>query len=112
MSNVAGHDQRQRNDSDGPPPSSLGGDLVVLAALLALLAATIACAFIPMGVGNMIASLTIAVAKALLVMVFYMRLKRDAPLLRIVAAAGFAFLTVLIVFTLVDVITRIPLLTS
>ncbi len=112
MNELARQDRPRRHDRDRPPSSWLRGELGVLAALLALLTATILCAFIPMGVGNMIASLVLAVAKALLVMAFYMRLKRETPLLRIVAAVGFAFLTVLIVFTLADVLTRIPLLTS
>ena len=94
----------------GPEPPSLASNLWVLFALLLLLGLTAGSAFIPMGLFNTVANLGIAMAKALLVMIFYMRLKTDSPLLHIVAAAGFAWLAVLIGLSLLDLLTRIPLL--
>ncbi len=102
---------KTRTHRSGPEPPSLAANLWVLLALLILLALTAGSAFIPLGIANTLANLGIAIAKALLVMIFYMRLKTDSPLLRMVAAAGFAWLAVLIALSLADVLTRVPLLT-
>lgn len=99
--------ERKRHRS-GPEPPSLASNLWVLAGLFVLLALTTGSAFIPMGPFNEVANITIAVAKALLVMIFYMRLKTDSPLLHIVASTGFAWLAVLIALSLADVLTRVP----
>lgn len=91
-------------------PPSLLAHLLVLAALLVLLGLSAGSALLPLGVFNTIANLGIAVCKALLVLAFFMRLRWDNPLLRIVASAGFAWLAVLIALALADVLTRTPLL--
>jgi cytochrome c oxidase subunit 4 len=46
------------------------------------------------------------VLAALLVLAFFMRLKSDSPLLRLVAGAGFAWLALLIALSLADVLSR------
>jgi cytochrome c oxidase subunit 4 len=79
---------------------------MVLAALLGLLALTVGTAFINLGPANAAANVGIAVVKAALVLTFYMRLKTDSPLFRIVAVSGFAWLAVLIALSLADVLTR------
>jgi cytochrome c oxidase subunit 4 len=81
-------------------------NLWVLVALLALLALTVGSAHLELGPFNVIVSLAIAIAKALLVMTFFMRLNTDSPLLRIVAASGFAWLSVLIALAIADLLTR------
>lgn len=91
-------------------PPSLAAHLWVLGALLLLLALSAGSALLPLGVFNTVANLGIAVTKALLVLAFFMRLRWDNPLLRIVASAGFAWLAVLIALALSDVLTRTPLL--
>lgn len=67
-----------------------------------LLAATTASAFLPLGSGNLFVSLAIAVAKALLVLLFFMELKASAGLVRAFAAAGFFWLMILLTLTLAD----------
>lgn len=72
------------------------------AALLLLLAATTASAFAPLGSANIAISLAIAVAKALIVLFFFMELRGSPPLVRTFAAAGFFWLIILIVLTGAD----------
>jgi cytochrome c oxidase subunit 4 len=95
-----------RSHRRGPEPPSLRSNLLVLAALLVLLALSADSALIPMGAFNEVANLGIAVVKALLVMIFFMRLKTDSPLLRLVAAMGFAWLALLIALSLADLLSR------
>lgn len=109
---MSARDSRNRTHRSGPKPPSLASNLWVLFALLMLLGLTAGSAFIPMGMFNTVANLGIAIAKALLVMMFYMRLKSDSPLLHLVAAAGFAWLALLIALSLADFLTRIPLASS
>jgi cytochrome c oxidase subunit 4 len=97
-----------RTHKSGPEPPSLRANLLLLGGLLALLALTVICAKLPLGSFNVVAGIGIACAKALLVAMFFMRLRTDSPLLRIVAAVGFAWLAVLIVLSAADVLTRVP----
>lgn len=106
------HARQTRTHKSGPEPPSLASNLWVLIALLVLLCLTAGSAFIAMGTFNAVANLGIAVAKALLVMIFYMRLKTDSPLLHMVAAIGFVWLALLIAFSLGDVLTRVPTLVN
>jgi cytochrome c oxidase subunit IV len=99
----------RRTHRSGPEPPSLRSNLRVLAALLLLLGTSAGSALIPMGVFNEVANLGIAAVKALLVLVFFMRLKTDSPLLRLVAALGFAWLGLLIALSLADLLTRVAL---
>ncbi|HEY1283861.1 MAG TPA: cytochrome C oxidase subunit IV family protein [Steroidobacteraceae bacterium] len=75
-------------------------------ALLALLTATLGSAYIHLGYFNMIVNLVIAIMKALLVMVVFMHLKKSAPFVRLVAAAGFCWLAILGALSLADVLTQ------
>ena len=72
-------------------------------AVAGLIAAVIAAAVV--GTKGLIG----AVFATLLVMAFFMRLRRGPPLLRIAAAVGFAWLAVLIGMTVADVLTRVVL---
>jgi cytochrome c oxidase subunit IV len=96
----------ERSHKTGPKPPTLRMNLWVLAALLVLLALTVGSAHLDLGPFNVIVSLAIAVAKALLVMTFFMRLNTDSPLLRIVAVCGFAWLSILITLAIADLLTR------
>jgi len=71
-------------------------------ALMLLLAATTASAFVPLGSLNLPVSLAIAVAKALIVLIFFMELRASRPLVRSFAAAGFFWLLIMIVLTGAD----------
>jgi cytochrome c oxidase subunit 4 len=72
------------------------------AALMLLLAATTASAFVPMGAFNIVVSLCIAVAKALIVLLVFMELRASKGLVRAFAAAGFFWLLIMIVLTGAD----------
>jgi cytochrome c oxidase subunit 4 len=80
--------------------------LGVFSALVVLTAATTAVAYVDLGFLNVIVSLTIAVSKALLVVLFFMHLARSAHRTQVVAGAGILWLLILITFTLSDVLTR------
>ena len=87
-------------------------------ALLILTALTTGAAFIDFGtlhtgIGaldaiplNTVVALAIAVVKMLLVILFFMHVKYSSGLTRIVIAAGFFFLAILVSLTLADELTR------
>lgn len=76
--------------------------LRVWLALFALLALTTTVAFVPFGSLNLPIALVIAIAKALLVLWFFMELKDSAGLTRAFAAAAFFWLLILILLTWTD----------
>jgi cytochrome c oxidase subunit 4 len=76
------------------------------AGLVLLLAATTGIAFLPLGRLNAFVALGIAAAKALLVLLFFMELKRSSGLVRAFAAAGFLWLLLLLTLTSADYLTR------
>lgn len=80
--------------------------LVVWAALLLLLAATVFAAYQPLGPFNTVAGLGIAAVKTALVALLFMGLRRSGALVRLTAAAGFFWLVILFVLTLSDFLTR------
>jgi cytochrome c oxidase subunit 4 len=71
-------------------------------ALMVLLAATTASAFVPLGNFNLPVSLAIAVTKALVVLLFFMELRGSKALVRSFAAAGFFWLLIMITLTGAD----------
>ena len=71
-------------------------------ALMVLLSLTTGLAFVPLGSANLFISLGIAVAKALLVLLFFMELKASSSLIRAAAAAGFFWLAIMIALTSAD----------
>ena len=75
-------------------------------ALIALLLLTLGSAYLRLGWANGAINLVIAFVKALLVMIFFMHLRSGHPLLRIVAAAGFFWLTLLIGLAFTDFASR------
>lgn len=75
-------------------------------ALMALLATTAGCALLRLGWLNTAISLAIALAKALLVAIVFMRLKRAPALLRLAAVAGAVTLVLLFGLSLTDYATR------
>lgn len=76
--------------------------LKVWLGLFALLALTTAMAFVQLGSANIVIALSIAIAKAALVLWFFMELKGSAGLTRAFALAGFFWLLILIVLTWTD----------
>ena len=76
------------------------------AALLALLALTTGLAFLPLGRWNLPIALGIGATKALIVVIFFMELRRSSGLVRVFAAAGFLWLLILLGLTGADYATR------
>ncbi|MBW8877704.1 MAG: cytochrome C oxidase subunit IV family protein, partial [Acidobacteria bacterium] len=69
---------------------------LVFAALLALTLATVLVAEVDLGVFNDVAALTIAVTKALLVLLFFMHVRHSTRMTALTAVAGFFWLALLI----------------
>jgi cytochrome c oxidase subunit 4 len=80
--------------------------LLTWLALLALLVHTAALAWVPLGWGNMAASLVIALAKGVLVALVFMRLGTSSWLLRLAALAGAVTLALLFGLSGADYATR------
>ncbi|MGI9024577.1 MAG: cytochrome C oxidase subunit IV family protein [Burkholderiaceae bacterium] len=80
--------------------------LFVWLALMVLLLLTLGSAYVSLGWLNSVINLAIAAAKALLVMLFFMHLRSGHYVLRIVAAAGFFWLALLIGLAMTDFATR------
>lgn len=77
--------------------------------LTLLLALTTTMAFVPLGSANLFIALGIALAKALLVLLFFMELRTSAGLVRAFAAAGFFWLMILFALTLSDYSHRVDI---
>lgn len=80
--------------------------LKVLVALLILTAITVFSSRIDFGSANMLIAMFIACIKASLVMGFFMHLKWDTAINKIVFFGSFLFLSLLFLFTLADLATR------
>ena len=85
---------------------SLKTYVAIFAALLALTATTVAIAYVDLGRLNTVVALVIAFGKALLVALFFMHLRYSSQLTKIVAAAGLAWLVILLGLTMGDYLTR------
>lgn len=83
-----------------------GTVLGVWVVLLALLAATAASTFLPLGIWNSVVNVLIATIKALLIAKVYMQLR--GTLLRVAAVAPLFLLAVLIALSTSDYSTRLP----
>ncbi len=81
--------------------------VVVGVALLVLLAATALAARVDLGPWHTIVAFAIALAKAALVIVFFMELKISPKILWIFAGAGFFWLAILAIAVWTDVVTRV-----
>lgn len=78
----------------------------VFLALIVLTALTTAVAYIDLGALNTVAALVIAVCKATLVVLFFMHLKEQEGMTRVVIVAALLWLAVFIVITMSDRFTR------
>ncbi|HXJ96113.1 MAG TPA: cytochrome C oxidase subunit IV family protein [Terriglobia bacterium] len=78
----------------------------VFLALIFLTALTTAVAYVDLGYFNTVAALVIAVVKASLVVLFFMHLKEQEGMTRVVIVAAVLWLAVFIVITLSDRFTR------
>ena len=78
----------------------------VFAALLVLLVATVAASEVDLGPWNFLVATTIASAKALLIVLYFMHVRYSQPLIWLVAGAGFFWLGILFALTMNDYLTR------
>jgi cytochrome c oxidase subunit 4 len=81
-------------------------NVVIFAILLALLFATVGAAYLPLGPWHLPVAMTIAVAKALLIVLFFMHLLHSHRLTIVVSVAGFLWLGIMIVLTVSDYQSR------
>jgi caa(3)-type oxidase subunit IV len=75
-------------------------------ALLVLMSTSLASAYLPLGTGNAVAGVAIAVVKTGIVAWSFMQLRRASAATKVAAAAGIAALLVLIALSSVDDLTR------
>ena len=80
--------------------------VLVFLALMALTAVTVAAAFVDMGPLNSVVALTIAVVKAVLVILIFMHVRYATRLTWLVVAGAFFWLAILLFITLGDYLTR------
>ena len=79
---------------------------VIFGALLCFTALTVFASYLELGVFNAVVALTIAVIKAVLVILFFMHIRYSSRLTKLTVAAGFFTLIVLITMTMTDYISR------
>jgi cytochrome c oxidase subunit IV len=82
-------------------------NILVWLALLVLLVLTFAAAHLPLGVGNVVVGLAIAIIKAGLVVMIFMGLRGADALIKLASAAGIFWVFFLFALTLSDVIARL-----
>ncbi|MBI0534954.1 hypothetical protein D9599_05130, partial [Roseomonas sp. KE2513] len=82
--------------------------LPVWAVLVTLVAATLVLAYLPLGRWNTPVSLGIGAAKAVIITVFFMNLRRPDPLLRLAGAASLLWIAFMFTLTFADLLTRAP----
>jgi cytochrome c oxidase subunit 4 len=92
--------------SSGHHVASAALFLRVLIALLFLTFVTVAVSRIPFGPANLIIAMAIAAVKASLVIAFFMHLLWDTAMNKIVFLSSFLFLSLLLTFTMADLLTR------
>lgn len=80
--------------------------VAVFLSLLFLTALTTAVAYVDMGKFNLVAALAIAVAKMLLVILFFMHVKYSSTLTKLVVVAAILWLGIMVTLTLSDELTR------
>src|SRR3982751_5089161 len=85
-----------------------GTYIKVLSLLLLLTAITVAAAQINFGAWNTVIAMLIASIKAGFVLAFFMHLKYDNKIYRVFFGLAIFFLVVLYFFSMLDILTRIP----
>ncbi len=80
--------------------------IVTFIALLALLAATVAAAMVPLGVWNVWLALAIAATKTMLVVIVFMGLNRANGVVRMASAVGLLWLSFALILVMADSMTR------
>ncbi len=86
--------------------SNLRTYLYTFITLLLLLFVTVGVAFVPLGDWNSGVAMTIATAKTVLILLFFMHLYHSDKLMWIFALSGIAWLFMLLISVLTDILTR------
>ena len=81
---------------------------IVGGALLLLTLSTYLLALVDLGVGNLIAALVIAAAKASLIILYFMHARYSDALTRIAIGAALLWFSVLLALTMSDYVSRYP----
>lgn len=76
------------------------------ATLLVLLALTVGANFLDLGAFGIVAALGIAIAKAALILLFFMEVRYSHPIVWVFATAAFVWLILLLVLSMCDYATR------
>ena len=79
----------------------------VFLALMVFTALTVGAAFINMGPFNAVVALTIAVIKAVLVILFFMHVRYSSKMVMVIIIAGFFWMGIMFVLTMSDYISRV-----
>ncbi len=85
---------------------NFGRSLRVLIALYLLLALISGVAFLPLGQWDWLPTLAIAFVMAGLILLFFMKVKYSERLIWLTSAAGFAWLSFLLLLVLLDYVSR------
>jgi cytochrome c oxidase subunit 4 len=83
-------------------------NIQIFVILLVLLFATVGAAYLPLGDFHFATAMAIAAAKALIIAWFFMHLRHSHRLAKIIFAASFLWLAIMIVMTMADYTTRAP----
>jgi cytochrome c oxidase subunit 4 len=77
-------------------------------ALLALLAITCGSSYVPMGSLNVVVNVAVAAIKAMLVILVFMHVRTERPLIRLIAVVGVIWLAILAGLSMTDFAGRAP----
>jgi cytochrome c oxidase subunit IV len=80
--------------------------VAVFIALLLLLVATVGAAYLPLGPLHFPVAMTIAAAKGVLIVLFFMHVIYSSRLTKIICVAGFLWLAIMVGLTLSDYLSR------
>ena len=80
--------------------------LTIFVILIVLTAVTVFVAYLDLGRLNVVAALTIAVVKALLVALYFMHVRYSARLIQVVVFGGVFWLLIMFALTMSDYLTR------
>jgi cytochrome c oxidase subunit IV len=80
--------------------------VTIFLALMVLTAATVGAAYVDLGQFNFLVAMIIAVFKASLVVWYFMHVKYQSSLTKLVVATGLFFLAILLSMTLIDYVSK------
>ena len=79
----------------------------VLLSLLGLTVITVGVSLVDFGVFNLLIAMSIATAKATLVLMYFMHLKYDDRTYLVIFLVGIFFLIIIFLFSMFDIVTRV-----